>query len=122
MKIGKAFATGLMSLSLTAFAIPCWASAPSATHSSTPNRTVAASSHATQIAFDSDAEEHHEHHEEIEHGRERVERHTHSDSDEEHGGARNLIREHIPGTDEHEMHEEREGEEHHSVHHSESGY
>ena len=125
MKIGKVFAGGLISLSLAAFAVPCWANAPLATQDSAARQYRSNSSKANQIAFDDDAEEHlehHEHEEKVEHGRDRVERHTHSDSDEEHGGTRNLIREHTPGTEEHEEHEEREGEEHHTVHHSDLGY
>jgi len=121
MKIGKAFAGGLVSLSLAAFALPCWANAIS---SAQKTGVAISTSSGTLIAFDDDTEEHEEHHEKIEHGRERVEEHTHSDSDEEHGGTRNLIRDHTPGTDEHEQHERRESEEeHHSVHeHSDTGY
>ena len=123
MKIGKAFAGGLMSLSLAAFALPCWANTMSSPQSTGPSNVAASTSNRTQIAFGDDAEEHHERHEKIERGRERVEQSTHSDSDEEHGGTRNLIRDHTPGTEEHEEHERREGEEeHHSIHHSESGY
>ena len=120
MKIGKVFAGGLISVSLAAFAVPCWANMPSATTS-----RFVATSNASQIAFDDDAEEHHERHEhaeKIERDGDRVERHMHSDSDEEHGGTRNLVREHTPRTEEHEEHEEREGEEHHTVHHSDLGY
>ena len=105
MKIGRVFAGGLMSLSLAAFAIPCWASASLATWNSAPSRTVVSTSNANQIAFGDDAEEHQERKEKIEHSRESVERHTHSDSDEEHGGTRNFVREHTPGTEEHEEHE-----------------
>jgi hypothetical protein len=123
MKIGKAFAGGLVSLSLAAFALPCWASATSTTQNSGPTQVVASTLNGTLIAFDDDAEEHHERHEKIERGRERLEQSTHSDSDEEHGGTRNFIRDHTPGTEEHEEHERQEGEEHHRFHeHSDTGY
>jgi hypothetical protein len=124
MKIGKALAGGLVSLSLAAFAMPCWASTMSRTPGAAGSSAAAIStSSGTQIAFDDDVEEHHERHEKIERGRERAEQYTHSDSDEEHGGTRNFVRDHTPGTEEHEEHERREGEEHHSVHqHSDYGY
>ena len=123
MKIGKVFAGGLISLSLAAFALPCWSSGMSSVRNMSPRPMTVSSPNGTQIAFGDDAEEHQERREKIERGRERVERHMHSDSDEEHGGARNFIRDHTPGTEEHEEHERREGEEHHTIHaHPDYGY
>ena len=113
MNIGKIFAGGLISLSLTAFAIPCGASiAPSPTQHRGPS--TVSNAKPVVIAFGDDAEEHAERHERAERAKHKAERYTHSDRDEEHGGVRNNIREHLPGTAEHQLHEEREGEEHHN--------
>jgi hypothetical protein len=123
MKIGKTIAGGLVSLSLAAFAVPCWVNATSSSQNRAPLHATVSTANGTLIAFGDDAEEHQERREKIERGRERVEKYRHSDSDEEHGGTRNFIRDHTPGTEEHEEHERREGEEHHTIHaHPDYGY
>src|SRR5579864_6725864 len=105
MKIGSTFAAGLIGLSLAAFAPPCVANAmisdtmPPDAQISTTNRQL--------VAFDENAEEHEEHHEKIEHGRDRNEEFSHHERED----TRNLVRDHTPGTEEHEQHERHESEE-----------
>lgn len=121
MKVGKTLLGASFTLSLTAFALPCWASAPlsSSDHASTP-----AASHAVagqQVAWGDNDEEHHEREERAERAHQRHREHEEHEQnlnggdDEEHGGTRNFIREHVPGTDAHQEHEEREGEENHNM-------
>jgi len=122
MKIGRNLASGLIGLSLAAFALPGWAGTMTSESIHQSRGVAVLTTSGTQIAFGDDAEEHAERREKMEHAKERAERHTHSDADEEHGGLRNRIRDHIPGTEEHQLHEEREGEEHHAPHAPAYGY
>ena len=124
MKIGRNLASGLIGLSLAAFAVPCWAGPVTSASLFEPSDTSVSTTttSGTQIAFGDDAEEHAERHEKMERAKRKAERMTHSDADEEHGGLRNRIREHVPGTEEHQLHEEREGEEHHAPHAPAYGY
>ncbi len=114
MKIARAFVGGLIGLSLSTFSLPCLASIRPLTKNGTPAAVTIPA--GTQIAFGDDAAEHQERREKLHRERRRIERHTRSDADEEHGGTRNFVREHTPGTDEHAEHEAREGEEHHRIH------
>ena len=119
MKTGKFVLAGFLGISLSAFALPCWGSV---------DMTPAANSHSNSISGaqyaggpgEGTTTEHEEHHEYTapvprneEH--EEHERMEHENNgEEEHGGARNFMEEHTPGTSAHQRHEEREGEEHHN--------
>ena len=115
MKIGSTLAAGLIGLSLAAFAPPFVANAlvsdtmPPDAQISTNNRQL--------VAFDENAEQHEQRHEQIEHGRDRNEEFSHSDRDSGKDETRNLVRDHTPGTEEHEQHERHESEEQRSTTH-----
>jgi len=115
MKIGQTFAAGLLGLSLAAFAPSCIVSAM--TSATMPPDAEISTTNRPQVAFDETTEEHEEHHEEIEHGRDRTEEFTHHDRDVEHDDTRNMVRDHTPGREEHEQHERHESEEQHRTVH-----
>jgi hypothetical protein len=118
MKNGKLALSGLLGITLAAFALPCWGIADMST-APQPLRTLSGAQYAGGAGEHSEHEEHeytapapsheeHEEHERMEHG---------NGGEEEHGGARNFMEQHVPGTEAHQQHEEREGEEHHNYHH-----
>lgn len=125
MKTGKLILAGFLGLSLTAFALPCWGSVDTAAPTTHRSSTLSGAQYAggPGVGERSEHEEHHEYtapapsteeHEE----HERME-HRSGGEEEEHGGTRNFMKEHVPGTAAHQEHEEREGEEHHPLHHDE---
>jgi len=108
MKIGPTFAAGVIGLSLAAFA-PAYAMN---VETVLPSDATISTSNPQQVAFDENTDEHHEErHEQVEHGRDRNEEFTHSDSQSEHIDTHNMVRDHTPGTEAHEQHEEHETEE-----------
>ena len=121
MKIGLTITAGLLGLSLAATTLPFIADAMIS--DVMPREAQISTSNRPQLAFDENTEEHHERHEEIEHGRDRTEELTHHDRDAEHDDTRNMLRDHTPGREEHEQHERHESEEQRdTTHHSDLGY
>ena len=120
MKLGSIFAVGLIGLSFAA----CTPGIADAMVSDTmPPDVQISTTNRPQVAFDENAEQHQERHEQIEPGRDRNEEFSHHATDAERDDTRNLVRDHTPGVEEHQQHERHEGEaQRNPTHKSDTGY
>ena len=119
MKIGASLA-GLIGLSLAAFA-PAYAMNIDA---GLPSDATISTANPQQVAFDENSQgEQGERHQQVEHGRARNEEFPHTDSQSAHIDTHNMVRDHTPGVEAHEQHEQHTSEEQRrTTHQSDVGY